>query len=70
MNYPFRVGAMAYLQGGDAACFREAMESIRENYPPSAFYSAMNMLGTHDNPRILTMLGKPPETAPYPTIYA
>ena len=64
MNYPFRVGAMAYLQGGDAACFREAMESIRENYPPSAFYSAMNMLGTHDNPRILTMLGKPPETAP------
>ena len=64
MNYPFRVGAMAYLQGGDAACFREAMESIRENYPPSAFYSAMNMLGTHDNPRILTMLGKAPETTP------
>ena len=64
MNYPFRVGALAYLQGGDAADFKEAMESIRENYPPSAFYSAMNMLGTHDNPRVLTMLGKSPETAP------
>lgn len=35
----------------------EAMETIRENYPPPAFYSGMNMLGTHDTPRILTMLG-------------
>ncbi len=59
MNYPFRVSALAYLQGGDAAAFKEAMESIRENYPPQAFYSAMNMLGTHDTPRILTLLGGP-----------
>ena len=33
------------------------METIRENYPPFAFYSAMNSLGTHDTPRILTLLG-------------
>ena len=33
------------------------METIRENYPPAAFYSAMNFLGTHDTPRILTVLG-------------
>ncbi|MEA4933889.1 MAG: alpha-amylase family glycosyl hydrolase, partial [Lawsonibacter sp.] len=37
--------------------FVEAMETIRENYPPFAFYSAMNSLGTHDTPRILTLLG-------------
>ncbi len=57
MNYPFRVAALAYLQGGAAEDFMEAMETIRENYPPPAFYSGMNMLGTHDTPRILTMLG-------------
>ena len=64
MNYPFRVSAMDYLRGGDARAFRDAMESIRENYPPAAFYSCMNMLGTHDNPRILTMLGTFPKEAP------
>jgi 4-alpha-glucanotransferase len=40
------------------------METLRENYPPAAFYSAMNFLGTHDTPRILTVLGagRTPET--------
>ena len=57
MNYPFRNAALAYLQGGDAAAFREVMETLRENYPAPAFYSAMNFLGTHDTGRILTVLG-------------
>ena len=65
MNYPFRVSAMDYLRGGDAAAFRDAMETIRENYPRPAFYSCMNMLGTHDNPRILTLLGTFPKEAPH-----
>ncbi len=64
MNYPFRIGAMDYLRGGDAQRFVEAMETIRENYPRPAFYSCMNMLGTHDNPRILTLLGTFPKEAP------
>lgn len=64
MNYPFRVSALDYLRGGDAAAFREAMETIRENYPRPAFYSCMNMLGTHDTPRVLTMLGVYPREAP------
>jgi 4-alpha-glucanotransferase len=33
------------------------METLRENYPRSAFYSAMNSLGTHDTLRILTYRG-------------
>jgi glycosidase len=33
------------------------MEQLRENYPPFAFHSAMNSLGTHDTPRVLTLLG-------------
>ena len=57
MNYPFRTALLTWLGGGDAAAFRESMETLRENYPPEAFYSAMNFLGTHDTPRILTLLG-------------
>ena len=33
------------------------METLWENYPPFAWRSAMNFLGTHDTPRILTLLG-------------
>ena len=58
MNYPFRVSAIAWLQGGDAKDFMETMETLREHYPPAAFYSALNSLGTHDNPRILTLCGQ------------
>ena len=57
MNYPFRTALLAYLKGGDADMFRETMETLRENYPRDAFYSAMNFLTTHDTPRILTLLG-------------
>lgn len=63
MNYPFRNAALDWLRGGNAADFKETMETLRENYPPAAFYSAMNSLSTHDTPRILTLLGamQPPE---------
>ena len=60
MNYPFRSALLSFLLGGPAEDFMEAMETIRENYPPDAFYSAMNFLGTHDTPRILTVLGGVP----------
>ena len=58
MNYPFRTAALCYLRGGDAAAFRESMETLRENYPAPAFQSAMNFLGTHDTPRVLSLLGE------------
>ena len=58
MNYPFRTAALCYLWGGDAAEFRESMETLRENYPAPAFLSAMNFLGTHDTPRVLSLLGE------------
>jgi glycosidase len=57
MNYPFRNAALSFFRGGDGADFVRDMEALRENYPPFAFYSAMNSLGTHDTPRILTLLG-------------
>ncbi len=57
MNYPFRTALLDYLQGRGAEQFVERMETLRENYPPFAFYSAMNALGTHDTLRVLTLLG-------------
>ena len=57
MNYPLRNAILSYCLTGRAERFVETMETIRENYPPFAFYSAMNSLGTHDTPRILTLLG-------------
>lgn len=57
MNYPFRSAVLDWLRGGDASDFVERMETLRENYPPFAFYSAMNALGTHDSLRVLTLLG-------------
>ena len=57
MNYPFRSAVLDWLLGGDACRFQQEMETLRENYPPAAFHSAMNALGTHDTVRILTLLG-------------
>ena len=58
MNYPFRTALLSYLAGTSGAeDFRDAMETIRENYPSPAFYGAMNFLSTHDTPRLLTLLG-------------
>ena len=62
MHYPFRVGAMHYILGESTPSqFAREMDAIRENYPPSALYGAMNLIGTHDTPRILTLLGQAPE---------
>lgn len=57
MNYPFRTALLNFLLGDTGMQFRDSMETLRENYPRSAFYSAMNALGTHDTLRILTYLG-------------
>ncbi|GHV09565.1 hypothetical protein FACS1894217_14100 [Clostridia bacterium] len=56
MNYPFRNAVLAFLRGGDAREFVEDMEALRENYPKLAFMSLMNLIGTHDSARALTVL--------------
>jgi glycosidase len=57
MNYPFRDAAIGFVLGKPCGEFIARMEQLRENYPRSTFYSLMNFLGTHDTPRILTVLG-------------
>ncbi|MDR1669027.1 MAG: glycoside hydrolase family 13 protein [Oscillospiraceae bacterium] len=61
MNYPLRNCLIGYILGGDAAHFKRDMETLREHYPRGAYQSLMNALGTHDTPRILTVLGATPE---------
>ncbi len=68
MNYPFRTALLSYLKGTTGAeAFRDAMETLRENYPAPAFYGAMNFLSTHDTPRLLSVLGcgRQPDRADY-----
>ncbi len=57
MNYPFRTAILDLLRGSDdGRRFRETVMSILENYPSQVALCNMNLLGTHDTPRILTAL--------------
>ena len=57
MNYPFRTAIMNFVRGwDDGRGFRDTVLTIAENYPPEVLLSNMNLLGTHDTPRILTAL--------------
>ena len=58
MNYPLRTSLLNFLIGGDGRDFQATMETLRQNYPRWAYYSCMNSLGTHDTPRVLTLLGE------------
>ncbi len=58
MNYPVRNAILGFLLGGKGDWLRDTVETQRQNYPRWAFYSGMNSLGTHDTPRILTLLGE------------
>ena len=57
MNYPFRTAIINYVRGIDSGRkLKETVMSIVENYPPEVVLSNMNLLGTHDTPRILTAM--------------
>ena len=57
MNYPFRTAILNYIKGwDDGRQLKETVMTISENYPPQVLACNMNLLGTHDTPRILTAL--------------
>ncbi len=57
MNYPFRTAIINYVRGFDGGQgLKETVMSIVENYPQEVVLCNMNLLGTHDTPRILTAL--------------
>ncbi len=57
MNYPFRNAVTAFLTEGDAEIFYDILTELHASYPPTVLHSLMNLLGTHDTERILTVLG-------------
>ncbi len=57
MNYPFRTAILDFVRGvGDGELFKNQIMTVLENYPPQVVLCNMNLLGTHDTPRILTAL--------------
>ncbi len=57
MNYPFRNAILDFVRDRDfGQGLKNTVMTVAENYPPQVFLSNMNLLGTHDTPRILTAL--------------
>lgn len=62
MNYPVRELLTDYMLGRCSAEMAvRRLNSLAENYPTENFYGALNLIGSHDRMRILTMLGDAPE---------
>lgn len=60
MNYPFREALLNFLRGDwPAEGLAERMASLKENYPPHAFYECLNLLSSHDRERLVTYLMGP-----------
>ncbi len=56
-NYPLRDGIIKYIKEKDCTYLYNIMNKIMETYPPQSVNCLMNVLGTHDTERILTILG-------------
>lgn len=57
MNYPLREAAIDFLLGRvPAGTFKRRMDSLYENYPQPFQQALLNVIGTHDRPRILNIL--------------
>ncbi len=58
MNYPLRDACISFLLGkSDAGALCRLILSQRENYAPPFYYSLMNLMGSHDRARIISVLG-------------
>lgn len=63
MGYTFRHIVLDFLCGYiDADIADSRLEGFRERYPMEAYYSIMNLVSSHDVPRIMTALSKPCDT--------
>ncbi len=63
MGYTFRHVLLDFLCGYISAEIADTrLEGFRERYPAEAYYCIMNLVSSHDVPRIMTMLGGAPDT--------
>ena len=57
MNYPLREALIDFLMGRkNAGTVVAGLNAIQQNYPKQFLYSLMNLMGSHDRPRILNVL--------------
>lgn len=61
MNYPLRTGIIEYLLGWGCGKLAYALTEVTANAPERILHNQMNLLGTHDTERILTILGGEPK---------
>ena len=59
MNYPTRKALLEFAEFGDAKALAAALTEIYSSYPKCVSASLMNLIGTHDTERVLTLLGNP-----------
>lgn len=58
-NYPFRQIVLDFLLlRSDSELVHRRLMNIYENYPKQHFYATMNLIGSHDVARVLTLLGE------------
>ncbi len=63
MNYPFRASLLSMLRTGDTEFFVHTLTELYATYPRAVCDSLMNIIGSHDTPRALTLLGDETEGA-------
>ena len=57
MNYPLREALVAFLMGRkNAGAIVRELSALMQNYPKPFLYALMNLMGSHDRPRILNVL--------------
>lgn len=62
MNYPVRTAVLDFMTGAaTAAETKDSLDVLLENYPAEFQYAAMNLLGSHDRPRMRTVLSGAPD---------
>lgn len=57
MNYPWKDAIIGYILSGNTLSLVRTIRTIIDHYPKQSLDCLMNVLGTHDTPRILTVLG-------------
>ena len=62
MNYPLRAAVLDFVhERTDAYGLRDFLTAQQLNYPKPLYYSLMNLLGSHDVPRLRNCLASPVE---------
>lgn len=56
-NYPLKDGIIEYVKSKNCSLLYETLNKIMETYPSETVNCLMNVIGTHDTERILTVLG-------------